>query len=147
MSPGPRSYMPCFVEGNEQPTIPYRFCTQRGQAGWAADTRPDAGNGSRPRVYELNLNLWMWRYGQWQSFLTIFSTHVQLRYWCRGVTPRCAAELTLLERYTFPRGGMLHHSLVFFLKQSEVCYGTFMDDITLGNSKACLRKIPWVTSL
>ena len=55
--------MPCFVEGNTQPTIPYRFRTQRGRAGWAADTSPDAGNGSR--LYELNL--WMWRYGRGQE--------------------------------------------------------------------------------
>ena len=55
--------IPCFVGGNTQPTIPYRFRTQRGRAAWAADTRPDAGNGSR--VYELNL--WMWRYGRGQE--------------------------------------------------------------------------------
>ena len=55
--------IPCFVGGNTQPTIPYRFRTQRGRAGWAADTRPDAGNGSR--VYELNL--WMWRYSRGQE--------------------------------------------------------------------------------
>ena len=54
---------PCFVAGNTQPTIPYRFRTQRGRDGWAADTRPDAGNGSR--LYELNL--WMWRYGRGQE--------------------------------------------------------------------------------
>lgn len=55
--------MPCFVAGNTQPTIPYHFRSQRGRAGWAADTRPDAGNGSR--LYELNL--WMWRYGRGQE--------------------------------------------------------------------------------
>ena len=44
--------MPCFVEGNTRSTIPYRFRTQRGRAGWAAD-------------YELNL--WMWRYGRGQE--------------------------------------------------------------------------------
>ena len=52
--------IPCFVGGNTQPNIHYRFRTQRGRAGRAADTRPDAGNGSR--VYELIL--WMWRYGR-----------------------------------------------------------------------------------
>ncbi len=55
--------MPCFVEGNKQHTIPYRFRTQRGRAGWAADSRPDSGNGSR--LYELNM--WMWRYGRGQE--------------------------------------------------------------------------------
>ena len=47
------SMMLCFVGGNTQPTIPYRFGNQRGRAGWAADTRSDTGNGSR--LYELNL--------------------------------------------------------------------------------------------
>ena len=55
--------MPCFVGGNTQPTIPYRFHTQRGRAGWAADTRPDAGKGSR--LYQLNL--WLWRYCRGQA--------------------------------------------------------------------------------
>ena len=55
--------MPYFVGDNTQPTIPYRFRIQRGRAGWAADTRPDAGNGSR--LYELNLC--MWRYGLGQE--------------------------------------------------------------------------------
>ena len=55
--------IPCFVGGNTQPTIPYRFSTQQGRSGWSADTRPDASNGSR--VDELNL--WMWRYGRGQE--------------------------------------------------------------------------------
>ena len=61
--PGPRSYDTNLHWGNTQPTIPYRFRTQRGRAGWAADTRLDAGNASR--LYELNL--WMWRYGRGQE--------------------------------------------------------------------------------
>jgi hypothetical protein len=54
--------IPCFVEGNTHPTIPHRF----GRLGRhvlgeaAADSRQDAGNGSR--LYELHP--WMWRYGR-----------------------------------------------------------------------------------
>ena len=51
--------IPCFVEGNSQPTIPHSF-RRHELAGGAADTRPDSGNGSR--LYEVNL--WMWRSGR-----------------------------------------------------------------------------------
>ena len=83
------------------PTIPYRFGSLRGRAGRGADTRPDAGNGSQ-------LNVWMplLRYGPGRHFLTIFST--RLRYWRYTSQP---AELTLLERYTFPPA-VIHSSLV-----------------------------------
>ena len=55
----------CFVAGNTQPsepTIPYLFRNQRGRASWAADTRPDGGNGSC--LYELNLCMWCYARGQ-----------------------------------------------------------------------------------
>ena len=54
--------IPCFVEGNTRPTIPYRFgrLGRHVIGGAAADSRPDGGNGSR--LYELHP--WMWRYGR-----------------------------------------------------------------------------------
>ena len=120
--------MPCFAGGNT--TLYYRFGSLRGRAGRGADTRPDAGNGSQ-------LNVWMplLRYGPGRHFLTIFST--RLRYWRYTSQP---AELTLLERYTFPPAAMLHSSLVFVLKQNGARYKS-MGDITVGISKA-YGKIP-----
>lgn len=48
---------PIFFEGNTQPTIPHWFRGQRRRfAGWAADTKPDSGNGS----CLCEINLWMW---------------------------------------------------------------------------------------
>jgi hypothetical protein len=54
--------IPCFMEGNTHPTIPHRFgrLGRHVLGGAAADSRQDAGNGSR--LYELHP--WMWRYGR-----------------------------------------------------------------------------------
>ena len=65
----------CFVGDNMQPTIPYRFRTQRRRAGWAADTRPDAGNSS---LYQLNL--WMWR-RQWRYDRGHWGRSARSRFW------------------------------------------------------------------
>ena len=51
--------LPCFVAGNKHPTLPHSIGSRQGAV---ADTRPDAGNGSR--LYELSP--WMWRYGRGQ---------------------------------------------------------------------------------
>jgi hypothetical protein len=51
--------MPCYLRGNQTPTLPHQF----GDRGGAkADTSRGRGNGSV--LYELNL--WMWRYGRGQ---------------------------------------------------------------------------------
>jgi len=53
--------IPCFIDGNRHPTIPYRFKDDHRRLGSAsADTQRDRGNGSR--LYEVNI--WMWRYGR-----------------------------------------------------------------------------------
>ena len=51
--------IPCFIAGNKHPTLPHSIGSRQGAV---ADTRPDAGNGSR--LYELSP--WMWRYGRGQ---------------------------------------------------------------------------------
>ena len=51
--------IPCFVAGNKHPTLPHSIGSRQGAV---ADTRQDAGNGSR--LYELSP--WMWRYGRGQ---------------------------------------------------------------------------------
>ena len=61
--PGPRSYDAMLRGGEHTTHHPLSVRTQRGRAGWAADTRLDAGNVSR--LYELNLC--MWRYGRGQE--------------------------------------------------------------------------------
>ena len=71
--------IPCFVAGNTQPMIPYLLRNQRGRAAWAADTRPDGGNGSR--LYELNL--WMWCYaggrGQERKVSVLYAMEVRAK--------------------------------------------------------------------
>ena len=53
--------IPCFIDCNRHPTIPYRFKDDHRRLGGAsADTQRDRGNGSR--LYEVNI--WMWRYGR-----------------------------------------------------------------------------------
>ena len=54
--------IPCFIDGNTHPTIPYKFKNSRNLGSASADTQPDRGNGSR--LYEVNL--WLWRYGRGQ---------------------------------------------------------------------------------
>ena len=54
--------IPCFIDGNTHPTIPYKFKNSRLLGSASADTQPDRGNGSR--LYEVNL--WLWRYGRGQ---------------------------------------------------------------------------------
>ena len=54
--------IPCFIDGNTHPTIPYKFKNSRILGTSSADTQPDRGNGSR--LYEVNL--WLWRYGRGQ---------------------------------------------------------------------------------
>ena len=54
--------IPCFIDGNTHPTIPYKFKNSRILGSASADTQPDRGNGSR--LYEVNL--WLWRYGRGQ---------------------------------------------------------------------------------
>ena len=54
--------IPCFIDGNTHPTIPYKFMNSRNLGSASADTQPDRGNGSR--LYEVNL--WLWRYGRGQ---------------------------------------------------------------------------------
>lgn len=51
--------IPCFISGNKHPTLPNSVGNRQGAV---ADTRPNAGNGSR--LYELSP--WMWRYGRGQ---------------------------------------------------------------------------------
>jgi len=51
--------MPCFVAGNKHPTLPHSIGSRQGAV---ADSRPDAGNGSR--LFEVSP--WMWRYGRGQ---------------------------------------------------------------------------------
>ena len=48
-----------FVAGNKHPTLPHSIGSRQGAV---ADTRPDAGNGSR--LFELSP--WMWTYGRGQ---------------------------------------------------------------------------------
>ncbi len=54
--------IPCFIDGNTHPTIPYKFKDIRLLGTASADTQKDCGNSSR--LYEVNL--WLWRYGQSQ---------------------------------------------------------------------------------
>ena len=54
--------IPCFIDGNTHPTIPYKFKNSRNLGSASADTQPDRGNGSR--LY--GVNLWLWRYGRGQ---------------------------------------------------------------------------------
>jgi hypothetical protein len=54
--------IPCFINGNTHPTIPYKFKNSRILGSASADTQLDSGNGSR--LYEVNL--WLWRYGRGQ---------------------------------------------------------------------------------
>lgn len=51
--------IPCFIAGNKHPTLPHSIGSRQGAV---ADTRPDAGNGSR--LFELSP--WMWTYGRGQ---------------------------------------------------------------------------------
>jgi hypothetical protein len=51
--------IPCFVAGNKHPTLPHSIGSREGAV---ADSRPDAGNGSR--LFEVSP--WMWRYGRGQ---------------------------------------------------------------------------------
>ena len=54
--------IPCFIDGNTHPTIPYKFKNSRLLGSASADAQPDRGNCSR--LYEVNL--WLWRYGRGQ---------------------------------------------------------------------------------
>ena len=56
--------IPCFIDCNTHPTIPYKFKNSRILGTASADTQPDRGNGSTGRLYEVNL--WLWRYGRGQ---------------------------------------------------------------------------------
>ena len=93
--------MSCFVGGNTQPTIPYCFRTQRARAGWTADTRPDASNGSR--LYQLNLG--MWRYGRGQE-----STVSILEAWARAGEARARAG----ETVNCPSVSRMHHVCIAY---------------------------------
>jgi hypothetical protein len=54
--------IPCFIDCNTHPTIPYKFKNSRILGTALADTQPDLRNCSR--LYEGNL--WLWRYGRGQ---------------------------------------------------------------------------------
>ena len=51
--------IPCYMDGQIHPTIPYRF-RKSDLGGAIADSRKDNGTGSR--LYELNV--WLWNYGR-----------------------------------------------------------------------------------
>ena len=53
--------MPCYISGSTHPTLPHHFGNRDGAT---ADSSVGRGNGSR--LYEPELNLWMWRYGRGQ---------------------------------------------------------------------------------
>jgi hypothetical protein len=55
---GQAALIPCFIDGDTHPTIPYKFKDNRLLGTASADTQKDRGNGSR--LYEVNL--WLWRY-------------------------------------------------------------------------------------
>ena len=51
--------IPCYMDGQKHPTVPYRF--KKSELGGAiADSRQDNETGSR--LYELNV--WLWNYGR-----------------------------------------------------------------------------------
>jgi hypothetical protein len=55
--------IPCFIGGNSHPTIPYRFKDKwRIIIDASADKQRDLGMGSR--LYEPEVNIWMWHYGR-----------------------------------------------------------------------------------
>ena len=54
--------IPCFIDCNTHPTIPYKFKNSRILGTASADTQPDRWNGSR--LYKVNL--WLWSYGRVQ---------------------------------------------------------------------------------
>ena len=55
--------IPCFIDRNSHPTIPYRFKDDHRRLGSAsADTQRDRGNSSR--LYRDDVNIWTWRYGR-----------------------------------------------------------------------------------
>jgi hypothetical protein len=54
--------IPCFIDCNTHPTIPYKFKNSRILGNAFADTQPYCWNCSR--LYEVNL--WLWHYGRGQ---------------------------------------------------------------------------------
>ena len=51
--------IPCYMDGQKHPTIPYRF-RKSNLGGAIPDSRPCNGTGSR--LYEVNI--WLWNYGR-----------------------------------------------------------------------------------
>ena len=56
--------IPCFIDGNTHPTIPYKFKNSRLLGSASADTQPDSDRGNGSRLYEVIL--WLWRYERGQ---------------------------------------------------------------------------------
>ena len=82
--------IPCFVAGNKHPTLPHSVGSRQGVI---ADTRPNAGNGSR--LYELNH--WMWRYGRGQP-RKVSVGEAETRHKQRVSEARCQAAETMKRR-------------------------------------------------
>lgn len=82
--------MPCYIDGNSTPTLPYHF---RDRDGAAADTSKGRGNGSR--LYEINV--WMWRYGRGQP-RTITVAEAEKRRKERTCDARQRAAQTMKRR-------------------------------------------------
>jgi hypothetical protein len=55
-------FIPFFIGGNSKPTISYRYKDDQRIEHASAGTQRDRGNGSRLRVYEVNI--WMRHYGR-----------------------------------------------------------------------------------
>ena len=56
---GQMPLIPCYMDGQKHPTIPYRFRKSHLREA-IADSRLDNGTGSR--LYEVNI--WVWNYGR-----------------------------------------------------------------------------------
>ncbi len=67
--------IPCFICGNNHPTIPYCFKDDRRIGHASANTQRDRGNDSR--LYEVNI--WMWRYGWGRSRMVSIAETERIR--------------------------------------------------------------------
>jgi len=68
--------VPCYMDGNEHPTIPRRFYRSSRVQHGRADRHESSGDGSR--LYEVNM--WMWKFG------TLRASETQRSLWSRANT-------------------------------------------------------------
>ena len=97
--------IPCFIDGNTHPTIPYKFKNSRllgsAASSASANTQPDRGNGSR--LYEVNL--WLWRYGRGQPRTMSIEEAEAARQDRVSEARKRAEETKKRSRETAARGG------------------------------------------